>query len=493
MSSLVKLMKMLQRAKDGPPMSNKEWETKVIPETVNKYLKKYDLVKTYNPEEPVNQDMELADRFYKAALDMAIEVGIFCPDTDSVIKCSKDEVLEAIEEAPSELIVGEGKERITIKAREPEDPCPPVFAGPLSIQVSEELYVPIAEGILQSRQVRIQEGPSLDTVYGYPAYSGSPFESAVALRENQLRREAQSRAGRPGMPNITISSSTTEFGQLSGVAHISTPGNPALSLILHPAELKMHFASFHKAIAAIGCGAYLNCGSYAMIGGYSGPTEGAVLTNIATNLLQPPILQADFSSTSIYDVRYDATIGRHGLWGLSVVNQALGRNTHLITESIVNQQAGPCTEEILYTSAAGMICASVSGLAVTSGPRSAGGRFKNYLTPLEHWFCASVFEGASRLTLDKANEIVLYLLSTYEDKLKDMMDKPGYKGKSFTECFDPNTLRPSREWIAIAGNVKRDIESHGLELPYVANREDWFKDKDKPIGYNGSVVVGIGL
>jgi methylamine--corrinoid protein Co-methyltransferase len=481
---------MLQRAKDGPPMTDREWETRVIPETIRNLLKKHDLAETFNKDQPVNQDLELADRFYEAGLEMAVEVGIFCPDTDSIIKCSREEILQATEEAPSELTLGEGIDRITIKARRPEDPFPPVFAGPLSIQVSEELYVPIATGILQSRQVRIQEGPSLDTVYGYPAYSGSPFESAVALLENRLRREAQDRAGRPGMPNICISSSTTEFGQFSGLPHLSTASNRALALILHPAELKMHFASFHKAVAAIGCGAYLNCGSYAMIGGYSGPAEGAVLTNIASNLLAFPVLQTHFSSTSIYDVRFDATIGRHGLWGLSVVNQALSRNTHMITESIINQLAGPCTEEILYTSAAGLICACVSGLTVTSGPRSAGGRFKDYLTPLEHWFCASVFEGATRLTLEEANEIVLYLLSTYEDKLKDMGE---LKGKSFTECFDQKTLRPSKEWADIADRVKADIESHGLELPYVANQEDWVKDLVKPVGYQGTVVRGIGV
>ena len=490
MSSIVKLMGMLQRAKDGPPMTDREWETKVIPETVQNILKKHDLVGTYNPEEPVNQDLELADRFFEAGLEMAVEAGLFCPDTDSVIKCSREEILHAAEEAPSELTLGEGIDRITLKARWPEDPFPPVFGAPLSIQVSEELYVPIATGILQSRQVRLQEGPSLDTVYGYPVYSGSPFESAVALLENRLRREAQDRAGRPGMPNSAIASSTTEFGQLSGLPHLSTASNPALGPILHPAGLKVHFASFHRAIAAIGCGAYRLSGSYAMIGGYSGPAEGAVLTAIANDLLQFPVFQAHVSATSIYDVRFDATVGRHGLWGCSMLNQAISRNTHIIKGTIINQLAGPCTEEILYTSAAGLICACVSGQAITVGPRSAGGRFKDYLSPLECWFCASVYEAATQLTLSEANEIALYLLSTYDDKMKDMGK---LKGKSFTECFDPKTLRPSKEWADIADRVKADIESHGLALPYVANQEDWVKESVKPVGYDGTVVRGIGI
>lgn len=479
MSSLVKLMGMLQRAKDGPPMTDQEWGTKVIPEAVRNILKKHDLAGTFNKNQPVNQDLELADRFFEAGLDMAVEVGMFCPDTDSVIKCSREEILQAIKEAPRELILGEGTDKISLRHRQPEDPFPPVFGGPLSIQVSEELYIPIATGILQSHQVRIQEGPSLDTVYGYPVYSGTPFESAVALLENKLRREAQERAGRAGIPNSVISSSTTEYGQFSGLPHLDMPASRMLSLILHPSELKVHFASFHKAVTAFGCGAYINSGSYAMIGGYSGPPEGAVLSNIAMDLLQYPILQSHTVDVGPYDVRYDATVGRHALWALSVIHQALGRNTHMITESIINQTAGPCTEEILYTSSAGLICACVSGMSFTYGPRSAGGRFKNYLTPLEHWFCASVFEASTQLTLSEANEIVLYLLSTYEDKLKYM---PELKGKSFPECFDLKTLRPTKEWADIADKVKKDIESHGLELPYVANQEDWIKEKPDAVG-----------
>ncbi|HDL64088.1 MAG TPA: monomethylamine:corrinoid methyltransferase, partial [Proteobacteria bacterium] len=125
MSSMVKLMGMLQRAKDGPPMTDREWETRVIPETVRDILKKHDLAGTFNKDQPVNQDLELADRFYEAGLEMAVEVGIFCPDTDSIIKCSREEILQATEEGPSELTLGEGTDRITIKARRPEDHYPP--------------------------------------------------------------------------------------------------------------------------------------------------------------------------------------------------------------------------------------------------------------------------------------------------------------------------------------------------------------------------------
>jgi methylamine--corrinoid protein Co-methyltransferase len=268
--NLVKLVEMLQRAKDGPSCSVREWEIKVIPQTVKKYLKKYDLEHTFNKEVPVNQDLALADRFFEAGLELAVEIGLLCPETEAVIKVSREEILQAIEEAPDHLILGEGPDQFILKAREVEDKNPPTFIGPLSIQVDEELYVPIAEGIIKSKKVRVQQGPSLDTVFGRPVYSGSPFETVVSLRETQLRKEAQWRAGRVGIPNMGICSSTTEYGHLAAFAGLTQKSNPAMSMILNPAELKVGYASFHKAAVTIGYNGYSFSGSPTMIGGYSG-------------------------------------------------------------------------------------------------------------------------------------------------------------------------------------------------------------------------------
>jgi methylamine--corrinoid protein Co-methyltransferase len=81
------------------------------------------------------------------------------------------------------------------------------------------------------------------------------------------------------------------------------------------------------------------------------------------------------------------------------------------------------------------------------------------LTPLEHQFCAELFEGAAGLSLEKANELVLYLLPKYEATLKNQP-----KGKSFLECYDPRTLTPSKEWQDIYDRVRADLEARGLSF-----------------------------
>ena len=459
-----KLVEMLQRAKDGPACSVREWETKVIPQTVKKYLKKYDLEHIFNKEVPVNQDLALADRFFQAGLELAEEIGLLCTDTETVIKVSKEEILQAIEKAPDHLILGEREDQICLQARSPEDPLAPIFGGPVGNLVSEELYVPITEGVLKSRKIRIHEGLALDTIFGYPVYSGTPLETILAFRETRLRKESEWRAGRTGIPDAGICSSTTEYGHLGGFAGLTTKTNPSLAVILHPAELKVSYASFHKAAVTIGYEGYSNCGSPSMIGGYSGGAEGAALTNIANTVLQFPIMQADIADCAIYDVRFDSTCGRHGLWALSIACQGLTRNTHLLLQKVINQSAGPCTEEILYSSAAGLLAGGVSGLPFTFGCRSAGGRFKNYVTPLEHWFCGAAFEASAEVSLEKANELTLYMLSKYEETLASPP-----KGKSFVDCFDINTLTPTPEWGSIYDNVIVDLQGRGYPVnPVVA-------------------------
>ena len=468
MASLIKMVEMLHRAKEGPACTEKEWEQKVIPEINKRYLKKYDLEKKYNPDTPVNQDAELADRFFEAGLEMAAELGLLCTDTETIIKVSKTEIIQALNDTPDHLVLGKGRDQIVMRAREPEDSKPPVFTGPLCIQVSEELFVPIAEGILKSNKVRMQEGPSIDTVFGKPVYSGSPYETAVGVRVAQLKKEAMWRAGRPGIPQMAICSSTTEYGNLGGFHLLSSEDNPAIAIILNPSELKTNYTAFHKAIHAIGCNGYLDCGgSYAMIGGFSGSPEGCVLTNVATDLLMFTILQSDVAASAIYDMRYDSSCGRHALWANSTATQAETRNSHMMLYKLINQLAGPSTEEILYTSAAGSIATAVSGVAFQIGPRTAGGRFKNYLTPLEHWFMAEVFESSAGMTLDKANELVSYLLSTYESGIKDPPE-----GKPVTECYDLKNQAPDKEWEGIADKVAQDLRKHGLPMddPVVSRR-----------------------
>ena len=57
-----RLMDVLDKAHKGPIVKQFDWDTRVIPGAIADKLKKYGLQKTCDPANPINQNLELADR-----------------------------------------------------------------------------------------------------------------------------------------------------------------------------------------------------------------------------------------------------------------------------------------------------------------------------------------------------------------------------------------------------------------------------------------------
>jgi methylamine--corrinoid protein Co-methyltransferase len=230
-------------------------------------------------------------------------------------------------------------------------------------------------------------------------------------------------------------------------------------LILTPVELKTSYESLHKVVQAYNCGGRVYGGSWSMIGGYAGGPEGAVVSCIACTILLYTAYQASNGASFPYDMRYMGNCGRHALWALSVVFQALSRNAHLCVNSVLNQTAGPATSMLLLESAVGMMTLTVSGATSCTGTRSAGGKYTNYLTPLEVKFAGEVFKRTASMGRAQANEVANRLLPLYEAQLGQAP-----KGQSFAECYDVKTLKPSAEWQRIYDEVKETVIQAGIPL-----------------------------
>ena len=455
-----RLMLVLDRAHSGPVCETFKWDTQVIPQTIAANLRKYDLQNTCDPDNPVNQDDGLADRYFQAAMDTAVEVGMLCLDTQRVIKFSREEIEQAMKAAPAEFTLGEGNEVAVFKHRTFEDPAPPVWICPLSIAVTEDLFVPLLEGIARVPEVDCIEGPSLETIWGSKLRAGSPYELLAGKLQADLTYEALRRAGREGMGLYAVGTSPTHYGVLGGYG---IPGGYKperdIVLLLSPVEMKTSYEILHKLCQTYNCGGTTYGGSWSMIGGYAGGPEGVTLSCIACTLLLYTTYQAVNGASFPYDMRYMGNCGRKALWALSVVFQALSRNTHICANSVLNQTAGPATKMLLYESAVGMMNLTVSGASSCTGTRSAGGKYTNYITPLEIKFAGEVFKKTAGMSREQANDIANKLLPLYEDQLGKAP-----KGKSFPECYDLKTLQPSEEWLRIYEEVKNEVIKAGIPL-----------------------------
>ncbi len=453
------IFEVLSRAQTGEYCTQKEWDTKKIPLTIRSILKEHELQNTCDTENPVNTDMELADKFYAAGYQAALELGYLCTDTDRIIAVSKEELDNALKFAPSEITVGEGKDATLIKSRTPSDPYPMKAATSLGITVSEDILPTMLELIAREPAVDILEAGSLTTVRGHEVLSGTPLETLMGYEHGVMHREARRRAGRPGMAGMGSISAVTEFGQFGAYG---TPGgfrNTDLALILFPSEMKIDYRTLQKVVHTLNMNGIMKCDSPGMIGGMPGPAEGAVVSSIACALLSYAILQTHSGGGEIYDVRYLSNVNREGLWALSIVFQALSRNTHVLCHGIANQVSGPGTENLLREIASGVSVLAASGSSFTTGPRSAGGRLNDFVTPLECRFVAEVAHAASGMELDKVNEVVKALLPKYEDSIKT----PDV-GIPFQKAYDMEKLEPTPEWEATYREVKAECIELGIPL-----------------------------
>lgn len=453
------IIEILKRAEDGDYCTVKEWDVKRIPKTVKAKLKKYELAGTCDPENPVNMDGELADRFFKAGYEMALELGFLCETTDRIIKVSKEELDKSLENAPKELRVGYGEHSTLLKTRTPSDPYTTKVAASLGITISEEIWPSLTEGIARQKEVDLLEGGSLKKIFGLNLVPDAPSETLGGYEQGKMHVAIREKVGRPGMGGIGQISAITEYGQFGGYGIPGALPPTDLSLILYPSELKINYQTLHKVVHTLNVGGMIFAGSPGMIGGMPGPPEGAVISSIAAGLLQYAILLADVGGGEIYDIRYLSNVNRDGIWAVSIAHQALSRNTNIITQGIANQVSGPGTKTLLYETLVGMSAIAASGASFTTGPRSAGGKLDDYLTPLECKWVAEVAHSASGMSLEKVNDIANAILPKYEESIK----VPDI-GKIVTDVYDLEKFEAFPEWQQMYDEVKQEAIDLGMEF-----------------------------
>ncbi len=458
--SIPKVLEILERAHTGPIYSLQEWDMQRVPSTIKEKLEKFDLVDSFAPDDPVNTDDDLADRFFKAGYEASYELGVYCQDTERVIEFSEGELLEAIGSAQQQLPFGLGKDRVVMRTRQPEDGVEPISLAPLGLVVSEEYFVPLHTAIAMHKEVDILVGGSLQTVLGYKLRGGTPFETLAGRYSAQLYKDALWQAGRPDMPIAAVVTSPTCFGQLGGFGvedGFSTDQSHAI--VLAPSEMKTTFDALHKVVQAVGLGATIFSSLSPMIGGYAGSPEGAAIAGIAWGLAQYVVHLADYGMCSGMDIRLNCNTNRAGIWTLSTMAQAFSRNTDVVSFSLSNQLGGSMTEMLLLESAAIIGAVSASGASSVMFPRTAGGKYADRLSPLECKFSGEVLKAAAGLTRSDVNEIVKQILPRYEDKLRE----PDI-GARFSECYDLATLTPKPEWQDIYDRIKSDVIELGIPL-----------------------------
>lgn len=452
-------LEICERSYQGPIVKKADWDLKAVVKNTSRLVKEFGLTWDRDNITPVDDD--LCDRMFNAAKALILETGIYNMSTERVIRFSKAEIEAGLSNMKESLVMGEGKDAVTLVARQPEDSRRPlIWAGNPGCPTPEHLFLPTVKSWLQEHVVDLITCGSLTTVDGFPVRSGEPSEVMAVKKELNLLRQARLETGRPGIGMLAAESSVSEVGDLC-VAHPDylRPCDSHLVALFN--ELIVDRGNLVRAANSVEYGmrnASLAC---TMVGGLAGDAPGATMVIMASMMAANLLALADYHLCHPIHITSVATTARGCMWLQSVTCQAFARNAPAIIVCDVYPKSGGLTRELLYEVAANALAITVSGGHI-EGAGSADGNLPNG-TGLEVRLMGEVSRAATKMGLTRveANKIILALLKKYEPVLTASGGNPG---QSFDQCYDLTTLKPKAEWQTMYDEVAKELKDLGLSI-----------------------------
>ncbi len=459
MRTYTRLLDVLDRSEAGPMIEESQWDMNLVPKTVARLVAEFDIKLKPVRETVVLQDDALADRLFAAGLKMAEELGVYCSSTSRRIIFSRDEILNALEVAPIEVTLGDGNDKHTERKRKVEDSLfPTIKGGGVGTPLPEDLYLPITQSYVQEPLIDAVINCTLESVYGREIRSRSPWEILAGWHEVELSKAAAKRAGRPGIPLGVIENAVSELGELSATSY----GGASLNDWHHIAmisEFKTDYMAMAKLAHLVRTGAIIHSFYNTIYGGSCGGGDGMALAIVGGCILLQMVYMTNTHSVSPAHPFYGNNTTPEILQAIGLAQQALARNTRLLTDVVITPVSGPGTKTLLYETAAESITATVSGACGLIGPRSGAGINNGHVSGLEARFNAEVARAASGMSRKDGDELVRKLIALYKPILTQ---RP--KGLPFNEVYDVATIKPLPEWLQMYEQVKSELREMGLPL-----------------------------
>lgn len=452
-----KYLELCERGNTGEKISKDDWDMDYVIDSTRELVDDFGF--DWDKNVVIPTDKKLFSDMFTAAKRMIEENGVYNMSTGRIIKFSKEEIEQGIRDMKTSLVMGEGKDAVTLVARGIEDDRPPViWAGNPGCPTPEELYYPIILSSAKEPVIDLLTCPSLVDVDGYTVQNGSVSEVLAVRRELKYLHKALEEVGRPGMGLLAAESAVTEIGDYAAVGEKRLrPCDSHLTAMFN--ELIVDNGNMVRAANALDYGmrnASLAC---TMVGGLAGDAPGATMVMIASMLAANLVYMADYHLCHPIHIHDVATTARGCLWLQAVLCQTFAQEAPAIIVCDLWPSSGAMTKELLYEAAANAIVVTVCG-GHLEGLGSANGNAPNG-TGLEVRFMGEVGKAVAKqkMTREKANEIVLKLLDKYEHVF-NMED--GNKGVAFNEAYDMETITPVSAWQKMYEEVKAEVAAMGV-------------------------------
>ncbi|MBN2322825.1 MAG: monomethylamine:corrinoid methyltransferase [Spirochaetes bacterium] len=455
---MVNFIDVIDRATTGPMMTQKDFDVKVVIPTLRRTLKKYEI--KYDRKEFVNTDDALADRIFEAAVDFYSEVGTYILDTERIIKFTKGEILEAVEDAPKQAYFGEGPDRCVMKGRMPDDNELPHCHVGSGTNTSEENALRLVESYARISKAKTISIPIINTLGHIRTAAGAPTEILAAIRAMQYGREGCRRAGRPGLGIIDhVSSASTGVSTIASSAP-QFGARPSDGWLIAPfAELKTDYSSLNQTAYLTAWGANIGQEAGPLLGGYAGGPEGLAVMNTAYSLHGILVMRATYHLIYPIHMTYVCSSQPDVIWATSASTQAIAGNLRVPYYTLMYAAAGAATKMYFDEALACLIMLIASGSGIEDvHPGKA--KITDGCTPVDMEFTCQVGHAFRGVTRKEANKLLEKICPKYVDKLADAP-----LGEKVNQCYDLDCFKPKSHFQKLYDEVIREIKGeYGIDL-----------------------------
>lgn len=447
----------------GPLGKVEDFEKRLFKKTME-CVKKYEI--RYRPETPVVTDDAMISRLFEAGLELYKELGTYSLNSQRIIHFDEAEIRQELKEcagAPPEIMVGEGYERRRLPQRRVGDKSPPLVIGAFIEDNPNEGrdFVQMYKSVAQEPVIDgLYFGPAPRTIEGRAYVLNSPQDIHAVKSAVWWVREALRSVGKPGLHLLDGGSSA--IASIAATADSNGLRKTDAFVLPTISELKVDYEILNKVAHSLSHGIIRHSYWSIIIGGYAGGPEGAAVVGIASALNAIMVHKSRYCYVSTILMNPPINSARSTLWVKNVCIQCLTRHTHMICGGAGGTAAGPGTEQQLLEIAALAIANASAGGHIFHGFRKNTPPKPNQASGMEPRWGGETAKAVVSLTLEEANEIVLYLLSRYEDSLSVEKAPEGY---CFHELYDPEKVTVRPDYLRLYEKVKSDLAKRGIRYP----------------------------
>ena len=456
---MLDLIEVFERADTGLLISDIDYYMKRFVPKLSEIIDRYQI--KWDRQTIVNSDDDLADRVFQAAVDLIVEAGAYCPDTNRVMEFSREEVLRAAEQAPKAARFGEGREAKTMYGRGvDEDSVPWIHVGGGIYTTEEQIYLDTVEGLASIGIVDSLSVPSILHLRGKDARVRSPQELLVAIKTVILAREGIRRSGRTGLPIINGISAASNSVSMIAAASPQFGLRPSDGFLIDfLSEMMVNYEALQKVAYFNSISANIGSTSTPMFGGYAGGAEGVAILATSYLIMGSLIYRGNYHYNAPLHQNLRISSTKPLLWAIGMSNQANARHMRRPVVNLPYLAGGAGTKMYHYEMAAYMLSVVPAGGNIFSG-HPAKSVEPDSLLPNDHQFHAELGLATACYPRKDADPLARKFFAKYENIIKTPT-----KGFRYDQVYDLKTQKIiNDDYLKIQDEVRAEYQELGLEV-----------------------------